>query len=155
RDVNTEFLDYSNYKMAVVSFPGLEAGDVVEVKWTVRDKKPSSFLHFGRRTAFGRLSEPDALDREADAPRNHFPVVRQVVQLRLPRTREDAPLRFAATGGALGHTVLEEESSHLHTWEAENYQPPAAGPEGDERRLTLYYSTYSSWDDIEFALFLR
>src|SRR5262249_57793217 len=36
RDVNTDFLKYRDTKMVIVSFPGLEAGDVIDVKWTVR-----------------------------------------------------------------------------------------------------------------------
>jgi Domain of Unknown Function with PDB structure (DUF3857)/Transglutaminase-like superfamily len=144
RDVNTDFLKYRDTKMVIVSLSGLEAGDVIDVKWTVRrfrlTYEPG---RLGGEVAFGRLSDP----QEDDAPRDHYPVARQVVQLRLPRLPADPGLRFAVANGAAKYTAEEQGPDRLHTWEASNYLPPATpGPAGEEQRLTLHYSTSPSWD---------
>jgi len=40
RDVATDFQVYDREKQLIISFPALEVGDVLEVKWTVRGKNP-------------------------------------------------------------------------------------------------------------------
>jgi hypothetical protein len=147
RDVNTDFLVYSESKMVIVSFPNLEAGDVIEVKWTVRRAwRNAELAAFGRCISFGRLSP---LDEEADNSRDCFPVARQVVRLCLPQLREDLRLRFAVAGGAVEYKVEEQASSRRHTWQATNYRAGSApGPASEDKRLTLYCSMIPSWDTL-------
>ena len=40
RNVATDFQVYDADKQLIVSFPALEVGDVIEVKWTTRGKNP-------------------------------------------------------------------------------------------------------------------
>src|SRR5262249_15208703 len=38
RDLNTDYLVFARYKQLVISFPDLDAGDVIEAKWSLRGK---------------------------------------------------------------------------------------------------------------------
>ena len=40
RDIGTDYQVYEQGKQLVISFPNLEVGDVIEVKWTVRGQEP-------------------------------------------------------------------------------------------------------------------
>jgi hypothetical protein len=149
RDLNTTFLKYSDRKMLIVSFPGLEAGDIVEAKWTVRRRRVD-YQRVTGRIFFGRLSSPRFGEQEDDATRDSYPVARQVIRLGLPSKCRPIELRFAVTGGLAQHREEEQASYRLHIWESANYRPPAnPGQDQDEQRLTLYYSSgYPSWQAL-------
>ena len=46
RDHNTDFQVYDGFKQLVISFPNLDVGDAVEVKWTLRGREPECQGHF-------------------------------------------------------------------------------------------------------------
>src|SRR5207245_2246430 len=58
RDVSTDYSTYSSDKQLVISFPSLEVGDVLEVKWTLRGKNPEHFGQFFTRYNFGDVEYP-------------------------------------------------------------------------------------------------
>src|SRR5262249_29462453 len=53
RDVSTDYQVYDHDKQLVISFPSLEVGDVIEVKWTTRGKNPEHAGQFFTRYTFG------------------------------------------------------------------------------------------------------
>ena len=53
RDVGTDYQVYDHEKQLVISFPTLEVGDTVEVKWTTRGSNPEHQGHFFTRYTFG------------------------------------------------------------------------------------------------------
>src|SRR5437588_2795260 len=60
RDVNTDHLVYDPSKQLVISFPGLEVGDVIEVRWSTRGKHPEYAGHLFTRYTFGADKSPTA-----------------------------------------------------------------------------------------------
>ena len=58
RDVNTDHQIYDPSKELVISFPGLEVGDVMEVHWTTRGKHPEYQGQFFNRYTFGHDKYP-------------------------------------------------------------------------------------------------
>ena len=81
RDVATDFQVYDPEKQLIISFPTLEVGDVIEVKWSVRGKHPEHGRQFFTRYSFGDPSAPVALD---------------LFRVRLPKEK---PFHFATVGG--------------------------------------------------------
>src|SRR5262249_46548487 len=77
RDVATDFQVYDHDKQLIISFPTLEVGDVIEVKWSVRGKHPEFGGQFFTRYSFGDLDFPVSLD---------------VFRVRLPKSK---PFHFA------------------------------------------------------------
>src|SRR5208283_5319525 len=58
RDVQTDYQVYDSSKELIISFPGLEVGDVIEVKWTTRGKNPEYAGQFFTRYQFGEDRVP-------------------------------------------------------------------------------------------------
>ena len=70
RDLTTDYQVYDRDKQLIISFPTLEVGDVIEVKWAVRGKNPEHQGQFFTRYTFGD---------------DTYPVVRDEFRVRLPK----------------------------------------------------------------------
>src|SRR5262249_42205388 len=66
RDSVTDYQVYDTSKQLVISYPSLEVGDVVEVKWTTRGKNPEHQGQFFTRYTFGADTYPVVVDGVAD-----------------------------------------------------------------------------------------
>jgi tetratricopeptide (TPR) repeat protein len=133
RDQSTDYLVYDHDKQVVISFPFLEVGDAIEVKWTTRGKNPEFQGHFATRYTFGDDS---------------FPVVLDELRVRLPRTKA---LKFATRGGTVEPVVRDEGELRTYHWRATNRrQLPQDDnlPPKEELRLQLGCSTFASWDEV-------
>src|SRR5262249_36229258 len=62
RDVATDYQVYDHEKQLIISFPSLEVGDVIEVKWTVRGRNPEHGGQFFTRYSFGDPTFPVLVD---------------------------------------------------------------------------------------------
>jgi tetratricopeptide (TPR) repeat protein len=133
RDLSTDYLIYDRDKQLVISFPNLEVGDTIEVKWATRGKNPEHQGQFFTRYNFGD---------------DTFPVARDELRVRLPRGRE---LKYGAIGGTLDPVVRDDGDRRLYTWRAVNrpqlpqddYLPPK-----EDLRLQVACSTFASWEDV-------
>lgn len=133
RDQATDYQVYDSEKLLVLSFPNLEVGDVIEVKWTTRGKTPEYEGHFFARYSFGY---------------DQYPVVRDEFRLRLPR---DLPLRHATAGARLTPAVHDEGEHRWYHWRVADRSPlprDADLPPREALRATLMVSTFPSWEEI-------
>jgi tetratricopeptide (TPR) repeat protein/transglutaminase-like putative cysteine protease len=133
RDVNTDHQVYDLSKELVISFPGLEVGDVIEIHWTTRGKHPEYQGQLFYRYTFGH---------------EKFPVARDEWCVRLPKGR---PFRFAAVNGDLAPAEADEGEEHVYRWSASDIRAPQQGdrlPPADERQLQVTASTFGTWDDV-------
>jgi hypothetical protein len=62
RDSLTDFQVYDSSKQLVISYPSLEVGDVIEVKWSTRGKNPEHQGQFFTRYTFGADAFPIVCD---------------------------------------------------------------------------------------------
>jgi tetratricopeptide (TPR) repeat protein/transglutaminase-like putative cysteine protease len=133
RDQVTDYQVYDAEKQLVISFPNLQVGDVIEVKWSTRGKSPEFLDHFFTRYTFGD---------------SQYPVVRDEYRVRLPR---DKALRFASINGQV-ETFLRTDAQYRHyLWRATNRLPPPQDenlPSKEELRLQISCSTFASWDEV-------
>jgi tetratricopeptide (TPR) repeat protein len=133
RDLGTDYLTYDPGKQLIISFPSLEVGDAIEVKWTTRGKNPEYQGHFFSRYTFGD---------------DQYPVVLDELRVRLPN---GSALKYAAVGGKLAPTVREEGDTRTYHWKVTNRrQLPQDDhlPSKEELRLQVAFSTFASWDDV-------
>ena len=133
RDLTTDYQVYDRDKQLIISFPTLEAGDVIEVKWTVRGKNPEHQGQFFTRYTFGD---------------DTYPVVRDEVRVRIPKART---LKYAATGGPVEPKVTEEADTRTYLWAvSDRRQLPQDSdlPSKEEMRQAVSVSTFASWDDV-------
>src|SRR5262245_31889370 len=133
RDVNTDHQIYDPSKQIVISFPGLEVGDVIEAHWTTRGRHPEHPGHLFARYTFGN---------------DKFPVVRDEWCVRVPEGRE---LKHATVNGAVPFTVTTEGGERVFRWTAKNRRPLPQGdrlPSAEEYRLEAACSTFASWDEV-------
>src|SRR5262249_14193576 len=98
RDLGTDFQVYDHGKMLVISFPTLDVGDVIEVKWSVRGKNPEHGGNFFNRYTFGDDKNP---------------VVTDEIRVRLQKERV---LRYAAVNGKLDPAISEEGKWRTYHW---------------------------------------
>src|SRR5262249_60893076 len=110
RDLSTDYQVYDHDKQLIISFPNLEVGDVIEVKWTVRGKHPEFGENFFTRYNFGD---------------DHYPCVSDEMWIRLPK---DRPLKYAAIGGRLDPVIREQGDTRTYHWQVHNRREP---PEDD------------------------
>jgi tetratricopeptide (TPR) repeat protein len=133
RDVATDFQVYDREKQLVISFPSLEVGDVIEVKWTVRGKNPEHDGQFFTRYSFGDPTFPVAVDE---------------LRVRLPRGR---PFKYASVAGKLEPVRREEGDQVRYTWRATNCRKPVQDdnlPSKEEMRPSVVCSTFASWEEV-------
>jgi tetratricopeptide (TPR) repeat protein len=133
RDLSTDYQVYDHDKQLIISFPNLEVGDVIEVKWTVRGKNPEYQGHFFTRYNFGD---------------DTYPVVEDEMRVRLPA---DRPLKYATMGGKLDPVISEANGLRTYHWRATNRgQLPQDEnlPSKEDLRLQVACSTFSSWEEV-------
>ena len=137
RDVPTDFSTYDPDKQLVISYPGLEVGDVVELKWTVRGKNPEHGGQFFTRYQFGDPSYPVVLD-----------------ELRILLAKGKS-LKHIARRGVLGVKIDERETVKdgyaCHRWRARACPRSPQDdnlPSKEELRSFVMASTFKSWDEI-------
>ncbi len=133
RDLTTDYQVYDHDKQLIISFPTLEGGDVIEVKWSVRGKNSEHQGQFFTRYTFGD---------------DTYPVVRDEVRVRLPKGRT---LRYAATPDPLEPKVTEDGDNRTYLWGVDNRrQLPQDGdlPSKEELRQAVSVSTFASWDEV-------
>jgi tetratricopeptide (TPR) repeat protein/transglutaminase-like putative cysteine protease len=133
RDVNTDHLIYDPSKQLVISFPGLEVGDVLEVHWTTRGRHPEFAGHFFHRYTFGN---------------DRYPVARDELTIRLPKARA---LHHASVNAALTPQVADEGEERVYRWSVVNTPIPPQGdhlPPLDERLTQVTCSTFTSWEEV-------
>ncbi len=133
RDLGTDYQVYQQDKQLIISFPNLEVGDVIEVKWTVRGKNPEHDGQFFTRYNFGD---------------DTYPVVHDEMRVRLPK---DRPLKYATVGGAVEPKIEEAGDTRTYHWQVLNRrQLPQDDnlPSKEELRLRLAVSTFANWEDV-------
>src|SRR5438094_8191137 len=129
----TDYLVYDHEKQVIVSFPKLEVGDVIEVKWTARGKNPEYHGHFFTRYAFGD---------------DRYPVVLDEMRVRLPK---DRTLKYACVGGKVETKTEEAGNWRTYHWQAKNRRELPQDenlPSKEELRLEVICSTFTSWDEV-------
>ncbi len=133
RDVNTDHQIYDPSKEVVISFPGLEVGDVMEVHWTTRGKHPEYQGQFFYRYTFGH---------------DKYPVARDEWTIRLPKERV---LRQAVVNGPVPLTISEDGDERVYHFAGKDLAPPPQGdrmPPVDERQCAAYAATFDTWQDV-------
>src|SRR5262245_16828175 len=138
RDTATNYLIYDSGKQLIISFPTLAAGDVIEVKWTVRGKNPEYHGHFFSNYQFGD---------------DRYPVVHDVFRVRLPANR---PLKYATVnahlaGGPMEPAAREADGQRTYTWEARHRRQPPRGermPPREEMRPGVTVATLQTWHGV-------
>jgi tetratricopeptide (TPR) repeat protein len=133
RDVGTDFLVFDRDKTLIISFPSLEVGDTLEVKWTVRGKDPEHGGQFFTRYAFG-----DPV----------YPVVRDELCVRIPK---EMPFNYAAVAGKADPVITEDGGQRTYRWKALNTpQLPQDEnmPPKEELRVTVACSTFPTWEAV-------
>jgi tetratricopeptide (TPR) repeat protein len=133
RDVSTDYQVYDRDKQLVISFPSLEVGDVIEVKWTTRGKNPEYQGQFFTRYVFGD---------------ERYPVVLDEFRVRLPKSRT---LKYAAVGGRIEPAIREEGDYRTYEWRATNQRELTQDeytPSKEELRVQVAISTFASWEEV-------
>jgi hypothetical protein len=129
----TDYLVYDRDKQVVISFPMLEVGDAIEVKWTVRGKNPEFQGHFFARYGFGD---------------DRYPVVKDEMRVRLPKARA---LKYACVGGQIEPNIQDDGNWRTYHWQADNRRELPLDeylPSKEEFRLEVVCSTFASWNDV-------
>jgi tetratricopeptide (TPR) repeat protein len=133
RDVGTDYQVYDPEKQLIITFPSLEVGDTIEVKWTIRGKNPEHAGQFFTRYSFG-----DPL----------YPVVLDEFRVRVPK---DKPLKHAAAFGKVEPAISDSADGKLFLWKTINTpQLPKDDdlPSKEELRTTLMVSTFATWEEV-------
>ncbi|HZV05289.1 MAG TPA: DUF3857 domain-containing protein [Gemmataceae bacterium] len=133
RDVATDFQVYDHDKQLVISFPTLEVGDVIEVKWSVRGKHPEHGGQFFTRYSFGDPDFPVAIDR---------------FRVRIPKSK---PFHFATVGGTLDPQRSEDSESRTYTWQVYNCRRAPQDenlPSREKLFQSVACSTFASWEQV-------
>jgi tetratricopeptide (TPR) repeat protein/transglutaminase-like putative cysteine protease len=133
RDISTDFQVYDRDKLLVISFPNLEIGDIIEVKWSTRGKSPEFFGQFFTRYTFGD---------------DRYPALRDELRVRLPKKKE---LHYAAINGKVPLTVRDEGGTWLYHWHVANRPELPLDenvPSKELLRLQVACSTFASWAEV-------
>jgi tetratricopeptide (TPR) repeat protein/transglutaminase-like putative cysteine protease len=133
RDVSTDYQVYDHEKQLIISFPNLEVGDTLEVKWTLRGKNPEHGGHFFTRYDFG---DPG------------YPVVLDELRVRVPAAM---PFKYASTAGRVDPVIAEEGGQRWYDWKVKNTpQLPQDDnlPPKEDMRPSVVCSTFPSWEEI-------
>jgi tetratricopeptide (TPR) repeat protein/transglutaminase-like putative cysteine protease len=130
RDVSTDYQVYDRDKQLVISFPNLEIGDMIEVKWTTRGKNPEYAGQFFTRYTFGD---------------DRYPTVRDELRVRVPKSKD---FKFTSVNGRVPPTIREEGKTRLYQWTVSDW--PALPldenlPSRETLRLQVACSTFGTW----------
>jgi transglutaminase-like putative cysteine protease/tetratricopeptide (TPR) repeat protein len=133
RDVSTDFFAYDRDKQLVISFPNLEVGDIIEVKWSTRGKNPEYAGNFFARYTFGD---------------DRYPTARDELRVRVPK---DKTFHWADLGGRVPPVIVDEGKTKLYRWTVTNRpELPQEDylPLRETLRLQVACSTFASWSEI-------
>jgi tetratricopeptide (TPR) repeat protein len=133
RDSNTDYQVYDRGRQLVISFPDLAAGDVVEVKWTLRGGDPEGHGQLYGSYQFGS---------------DDYAVAQEELRVRLPRGRT---LHASPRGGAPEPAVAEGAEGRLYHWQVKMKAPLPRDkdlPSKEELREKVFYSTSATWDEV-------
>ncbi len=134
RDVGTDFHVYDADKQMVISFPSLEVGDVLEVKWTVRSKNPEYDGQFFNRYSFGDTNYPVALDE---------------IRVRVPKGKT---LKYACVNKPrIEPKITTDDAGQTFHWQAVNCPRPPQDenlPSKEELYSGIVFSTFASWEEV-------
>ena len=137
RDVPTDYNTYDPDKQLVISYPGLEVGDVLELKWSVRGKNPEHGGQFFTRYQFGDPSYPVMLD-----------------ELRILLARGKA-IKSMARRGMQGVKIEERQTVKdgyaYHRWQARACPRSPQDenlPSKEELRSFVMASTFKTWEEL-------
>jgi transglutaminase-like putative cysteine protease len=139
RDVQTDYSVYDPSKELIISFPGLEIGDIIEVRWTTRGKNPEYAGQFFSRYQFG--------DERYPIWQEHFSVTQP----------QGKVLRYALTNpGLLANPKLtpeqlESKGERSLIWRVADRRPIVKEdrlPPKDELRPGVAISTFPTWDAV-------
>ncbi len=133
RDQGTDYQVYDTDKQLIISFPNLEVGDTIDVRWTTRGRHPEFDGHFFTRYTFDDDQSPIALEE---------------FRVRLPK---DRPFKFAAINSTLAPAVRAVGKDRLHVWRVTNRPPlpqDADLPSREVLRTQVMCSTFPSWEEV-------
>lgn len=133
RDVSTDYQVYDHEKQLIISFPNLEVGDTLEVKWTLRGKNPEHGGHFFTRYDFG---DPG------------YPVVLDELRVRVPA---GMPFKYASVTGRVEPEIAEANGQRWFDWKVRNTpQLPQDEylPSKEDMQPSVVCSTFASWEEI-------
>jgi tetratricopeptide (TPR) repeat protein len=133
RDVGTDYQVYDHEKQLIISFPTLQVGDVIEVKWAVRGKNPEYAGNFFTRYSFG------------DA---NYPVVLDDLRVRVPKSRT---FHHASINGKLDPEVTRDGDQVTYHWKVPNCKrlPQDENlPSKEELSPAVACSTFASWEEV-------
>jgi hypothetical protein len=133
RDASSDSHNHDADRQLIISYAGLEVGDVVELKWTARGRHPEHGQHFFRRYVFGHTT---------------YPLVRDELRVELPL---DRPLKWDCIGGKLTPVITPKNDRRLYVWSASNLEPLPRDedrPSAEELRLRVAVSTFRNWDEV-------
>jgi tetratricopeptide (TPR) repeat protein len=132
RDLPTDYEVYDPSRQLVISFPLLEVGDVIEVKWTVRGKHPEHEGQFFTRYPFGALRSP---------------IVRDELCVRLPK---EMPLKWTCVHGDVRPELTEKGGERTYRWITRNRRalPRYDNLPEEELRPVVACSTFTSWQQV-------
>ena len=133
RDVSTDYQVYDPEKQLIISFPGLEAGDTIDVKWTTRGKNPE---HDGQFFTRYTLGDPQ------------YPVLLDEVRIRLPKARA---LKYATVNGKLAPIITDGGDQRVYHWKMTDIDRVSRDenlPSKEELRLVVAASTFGSWEQV-------
>ncbi len=131
--MSTDYQVYDHDKQLIISFPSIEVGDVLEVKWTVRGKNPEHDGKFFTRYTFGDIS---------------YPVVLDELRVRLPK---DMPFKHRSVVEKIEPVITEADGQRTYHWKALNTprQPQDENlPSREEVRPAIVCSTFPSWESV-------
>jgi tetratricopeptide (TPR) repeat protein len=133
RDISTDYQVYEHDKQLVISFPSLEVGDVLEVKWTTRGKNPEHQGRFFTRYAFGD---------------DTYPVVEDELRVQLPKAMK---LTYATIAGKLEPEIEDKDGLRTYHWRATNRPRLPLDdhlPSKEDLRLQVALSTFTTWGEV-------
>ena len=139
RDVHTDYYVYDASRELIVSTPGLEVGDALEVKWTTRGKHPEYAGHFFTRYQFGD---------------DRYPVWQESFGARVPKkmTLKTALINpHLLPGKHLDPDIVEKDGSRTYVWHVKERMPidkEELLPSKEELRPGVAISTFATWEEV-------
>ena len=133
RDIGTDYQVYDHEKQLIISFPSLEVGDVIDVKWTVRGRNPEYAGHFFTRYSFGDVN---------------YPVILDEIRIRLPR---DRTFKYASVNTAIEPIISRDKEFTTYHWKMTSCKrlPQDENlPSKEELIPSVAGSTFASWEEV-------
>ncbi len=130
---NSEVNRQGNKGVVVINFPALDAGDIMEIEYTVSLIKPNFFgSYFGNINLFS----------------NTLPILESRYILSAPDTEK---LYFNSTGNAPKPTVTTTEGETTYTWTMKDLPAITLNPNAppvNELSPSIEVSTFKDWDSL-------